>query len=646
MNFSGIGGGAVVAITIKGIDEFSDVLDRASSRFGKLGSLIGGVTKVAAVGIGAFTTGLAAMGTVAIKGAADLEQQRQGFITLLGSVEKADAALEMIKKDAASTPFELPGLIEANKLLTTVTEDAQRSESFLLDIGKALAAAGKGQAELDRVIVNLQQIGSVGKASMLDIKQFAFAGIPIFKLLEEQTGLTGEALGDLISSGGVSFELLEEVFKKAGAEGGRFANAFSDQMGTATQMISNLKDTFFILGTDIVQSSGLFDVFKGSLSSFSNFLANNSENIKRFFTEAVKVGIIFVNKLKAGFTNFINVVKPLFETFKQPILDLFERVKSTSEDVFNSFSHNGEELSSIIKSIVNVVKNLGLALIETVGNIIDFVGWLARIGALTAVITVFRVITGFLSFMSPLLKYLIPALAVVAVAWAAWTIALWAFNAAMGVFAVLMSPITLIILAIVAAIAAVIFIIKRWGEILEFLKTQLEVAKIQMMIYKNAFLLAWELIKLAIATAVNFIVSSVQTIGNRVIDMINAVIDGLNVFRRFVGKPIIPSIGEMDLSRFMISTDGMSKRIASLTEDTGKLVGDLSNLQKEGLDKFVDIFTGGSASSTSLDSGSLPMSTDGSMTSVTNVNIENVNGLDPEEIGKAMRTSLQDMADV
>ena len=152
-----------------------------------------GVMKRAEHGSQMFATGLLAIGAAGIaaagfgiKFAADLETMTQGFVTLLGSAEAADKAIEMIKKDAASTPFELPGLINANQLLTSVTKDAERSERMLLNVGKALTAMGKGQPELDRIIVNLQQIGAVGKASMIDIKQFAFAGIPIFDMLNEK----------------------------------------------------------------------------------------------------------------------------------------------------------------------------------------------------------------------------------------------------------------------------------------------------------------------------------------------------------------------------------------------------------------------------------------------------------------------------
>lgn len=219
----------------------------ASAEAESFGSRLGGMTMAAskaalaisAIGAAALTAGA----IIGVKFNADMETARQGFITLLGSAEKADKTIAMIKKDAASTPFEVAGLVKANQLLTSITKDGEKSEVILMNVGKALAAMGKGQNELDRIIVNLQQIGSVGHASMIDIKQFAFAGIPIFEMLSEATGKTGQALDDMISNGEITFDVLMQMFDKAGSAGGRFENAFTNQAGTFNQLMSNLKDT-------------------------------------------------------------------------------------------------------------------------------------------------------------------------------------------------------------------------------------------------------------------------------------------------------------------------------------------------------------------------------------------------------------------
>lgn len=242
------------------------------------------------VGLAGVAASVGAFVGFGAKVAGDLEASRQGFVTLLGSAKEADAVLALIKKDAAATPFELPGLISANMLLTGVTKNGQQSETLLLSVGKALSAMGKGQPELDRLIVNLQQIGAVGKASMMDIKQFAFAGIPIFEMLKDKTGLAGDALNDFISGGGVTFKLLEDMFNKAGAAGGRFADAFKNQAGTFNQLMSNMSDSFTIFASDVIQQTGIFDMLKNALTGVINFMTEHKDDI----VAGMKEGMEFI----------------------------------------------------------------------------------------------------------------------------------------------------------------------------------------------------------------------------------------------------------------------------------------------------------------------------------------------------------------
>lgn len=282
----------IIKILITAKDQASSVLAGVKDQAHKAAD----ASKRFATGLAVAATATAGFIGFGAKIAGDLEASRAGFITLLGSASEADKVLAQIKKDAASTPFELPGLIQANQLLTSVTKDGFRSEDMLLNVGKALAAMGKGQPELDRIIVNLQQIGAVGKASLMDVRQFAFAGIPIFEMLQETTGKSGDALSDFISEGGVTFELLEQMFEKTGSAGGRFADAFKNQAGTFNQLLSNMKDNVVVAMADIIQSSGIFDILKTAMAGVSDWVSNNSgkisDGIKNMFTFIKENGAI------------------------------------------------------------------------------------------------------------------------------------------------------------------------------------------------------------------------------------------------------------------------------------------------------------------------------------------------------------------
>lgn len=295
-----------------GISSVKSQVSSMKSGFATAGKEMANAGQAIATGLGIVAVAMAAVGYKSVKVTADLESQRMAFKTLLGSVEEADKALEMIKKDAASTPFEMMGLINANKLLTAVTGNAQKSERMLLNVGKAIAATGGGQEQLDRIIVNLQQIGSVGKASMIDIKQFAFAGIPIFKMLEESTGKSGEALGDFISDGGVTFETLQKMFEKAGEGSGKFANSFTDQAGTFNQIVSNMKDSFAIFSVEIMNKTGIFDGVKKGLMGFMQYITDHKEDIINFITNSIRAISDFSKKVAEFLAPVINIIKQFF----------------------------------------------------------------------------------------------------------------------------------------------------------------------------------------------------------------------------------------------------------------------------------------------------------------------------------------------
>lgn len=208
--------------------DVSDTIKKMTAGFAVVGAAVG------------------AFGVSSIKAAADIETQKIGFQTLLGSMEEADEAIKMIQRDAASTPFEFAGLVEANKALTLVTKNAIQSEQVLLDVGKALAAGGKGQAELDRIIMNLQQIGNTGKITEMDIRQFGYAGVNILELLANYYGTTKEAAGEMVKDSENAFDDLAAAFAMAGGEGGKYADAFSNAGGSLNQTWSNLQDAWNI----------------------------------------------------------------------------------------------------------------------------------------------------------------------------------------------------------------------------------------------------------------------------------------------------------------------------------------------------------------------------------------------------------------
>ena len=167
-----------------------------------------------------------------------LETYQTAYTNLMGSAEKASAFLQQLQQDAARTPFNMEALVQANQYLLGAGENADYSRKTILALGDAVKATGGGNDELNRMAQNLQQIANVGKASAVDIKQFAFAGINIYQVLADYTG---KSIQD-VQSMTITYDVLTQALQAAAEEGGRYYNAMGTQSQTLDGRLTTLED--------------------------------------------------------------------------------------------------------------------------------------------------------------------------------------------------------------------------------------------------------------------------------------------------------------------------------------------------------------------------------------------------------------------
>lgn len=215
-------------------DKAKDVQDSFAGAIAK-GQIMGNMISKVASKVLDFATNAVKMG---IAYNAEIERYSTGFENMLGSAEKAQKVMAAIQEDAAKTPFNVSSLTQANQLLIGAGENAEYSRKVIMALGDAVSATGGGNEELSRMAGNLQQIANVGKATAVDIKQFANAGINIYQVLADYTGKTVQEVQSMT----VSYDLLSEALIAASEEGGRYYNAMETQSQTMDGRISTLKD--------------------------------------------------------------------------------------------------------------------------------------------------------------------------------------------------------------------------------------------------------------------------------------------------------------------------------------------------------------------------------------------------------------------
>lgn len=258
-------------LTLK--DLLTGKLKEADSAAKGLEGTINGVQSVlGALGIGVGIAGVVAFTKQMVEAGTKVEDARLGLTTLLKDSDEAGRVIQQTMEDATKTPFAFEGLLSANKALISAGENADGARDTVLDLSNAIAATGGGDAELQRMVVNLQQIRNTGKATALDIKQFAYAGINIYQLLADATGKPISAVKDME----VSYEMLTYALKKAHDEGGAYANGLENMAANTSVKISNLGDAVFQLSVKIFDN--LKPAIDGALSAISSFIGFISDH--------------------------------------------------------------------------------------------------------------------------------------------------------------------------------------------------------------------------------------------------------------------------------------------------------------------------------------------------------------------------------
>ena len=380
-----VGGGAVVAITIKAIDEFSSTLDKATSQFGTFGAT---ASKLAVGALAATATAIAAVGIASVKLAGDFEQTQVAFTTMLGSAEAAEGMLKDLADFAVKTPFTITGVEEQAKKLLAY---GIASEDVLTDL-KALGdiAAGVGTEKLPQLTLAFGQVSAAGKLRGQEVRQFTEAGVPILEELSRHLGVATTEIQDMVSAGEVGFEDVRAALMNLTSEGGRFENLMAKQALTFEGMISNLQDTLTLFGRDIgkellpqlkelvgILGEDILPTIKVLVPPFVDFITLIIKELTPYLPRLSELLIRVVDVFMRLFTAISPIIDPLldlFFLFTDLILDVLEPIIPLIELLANIISKDLAFAFKILEPILNVVTDLFAGLMYFLEPVLDLIG--------------------------------------------------------------------------------------------------------------------------------------------------------------------------------------------------------------------------------------------------------------------------------
>lgn len=259
--------------------QWGENLDKISQKIDSLGSKL--TTRI--------TLPITAAATAGLTYDAQIEKYETAFKTFLGSAEKAGEAIKNIKDDAKRTPFDTTSLVKANQMLISTGVDAKDAREDILALGEAIVATGGGNDELVRMASNLQQIKNAGKATAMDIRQFAYAGIDVYGILADYTGKSTKDVKKM----DISYKDLTKALKKASSNGGKYFGAMANSSETLTGQVSALK-------SEVQDMTG--ELVKSLMPTAKKVVARARELIKTFdgLSDSEKENIVKIGLLVAA----------------------------------------------------------------------------------------------------------------------------------------------------------------------------------------------------------------------------------------------------------------------------------------------------------------------------------------------------------
>lgn len=177
-----------------------------------------------------------------------------------GSVERAGLLFEKFKNMARITPFSVEDLTAAGTQLMQIGVELTDIEKTLRMLGDA---SGGDKDIFRRIVTNYTQIMSAGKSTAMDTRQFAYMGLPIYKVLKDM-GVEGTATARDITK---AFEIMT-------SKGGAFFDGINKHAKTLKGTLNTIKEEWTELEAVVMTETGFGENITKGLTEVKRTLNN------------------------------------------------------------------------------------------------------------------------------------------------------------------------------------------------------------------------------------------------------------------------------------------------------------------------------------------------------------------------------------
>ena len=233
------------------------------------------VSKKSLAVLGGIGAGLAALGVASVKAGASLQSTKTAFTNMLGSAEKAQDFLGKMQGFAAKTPFEFSQVSQAAQKFIAFGFSAEQVIPTLTAVGDAAAGVGLGAEGINRITLALGQMAAKSKVQAGEMMQLTETGIPAWKMLADQIGVSVPEAMDRVSKGAI--DAATGITALVGGMEQSFGGMMDQQSetisGTWSTLMDGLEQSAAQVGLQIAEALNLPGIFQSLGDMLTNFAA-------------------------------------------------------------------------------------------------------------------------------------------------------------------------------------------------------------------------------------------------------------------------------------------------------------------------------------------------------------------------------------
>jgi tape measure domain-containing protein len=173
------------------------------------------------------TVPIVGFAAAALKASADIESLKLGLNTITGSAAETEIQFARLREIAKLPGIGFEEAIRGSVSLQAAGFSAQGAERAIRAFGNALAGVGRGKADLDGVIVQLQQMASKSNVVMQDLR-------PILERVPQVATVMRQLFGTIDT----------EVIQKMGIKPQQFIGALVTELEKLPPVTTGLKNAF------------------------------------------------------------------------------------------------------------------------------------------------------------------------------------------------------------------------------------------------------------------------------------------------------------------------------------------------------------------------------------------------------------------